>query len=150
MRGFQSTLPARGATDFFRFFYRHSDISIHAPREGSDIVTIGGSEAIDMISIHAPREGSDHVHTLMMRGVNDFNPRSPRGERRVARVLARMEAKISIHAPREGSDICGRQRQAYCVDFNPRSPRGERLAKALDTNKAPVQFQSTLPARGAT
>ena len=33
-----------------------------------------------------------------------FNPRSPRGERRVLRVLFSAVKRISIHAPREGSD----------------------------------------------
>ena len=33
-------------------------ISIHAPREGSDVLPAGGQQKVD-ISIHAPREGSD-------------------------------------------------------------------------------------------
>ena len=56
---------------------------------------------------------------------------------------------ISIHAPREGSDP---QRTRSCHPrpyFNPRSPRGERL-DFVDELISPRQFQSTLPARGAT
>ena len=34
---FLSTLPARGATSFFRPRCGNEDISIHAPREGSDL-----------------------------------------------------------------------------------------------------------------
>ena len=34
-------------------------ISIHAPREGSDIYKIGCCPRVARISIHAPREGSD-------------------------------------------------------------------------------------------
>ena len=56
-------------------------ISIHAPREGSDLYLLMGFSFLD-ISIHAPREGSDVC-----------------SDRTVA---ARMT--ISIHAPREGSD----------------------------------------------
>ena len=37
----------------------------------------------------------------------------------------------------------------YCINFNPRSPQGERLhARGFDTDI--MQFQSTLPAGGAT
>ena len=35
------------------------DISIHAPREGSDSSNLGGIASSIAISIHAPREGSD-------------------------------------------------------------------------------------------
>ena len=34
-------------------------ISIHAPREGSDLVQSGQMSQQQLISIHAPREGSD-------------------------------------------------------------------------------------------
>ena len=78
---FQSTLPARGATTMLAFFQilvsdfnprsPHGErrkrvdvadvpnqISIHAPRTGSD----GGADGVRLIaaiSIHAPRTGSD-------------------------------------------------------------------------------------------
>ena len=57
----------------------------------------------------------------------DFNPRSPHGERRQPFQKPPMHQRISIHAPRTGSD-------------------------ALDTKQLLTlgQFQSTLPARGAT
>ena len=55
---FQSTLPARGATIRLQFCPSHIDISIHAPRTGSDII----------ISISC----AEKPH---------FNPRSPHGER---------------------------------------------------------------------
>ena len=55
-------------------------ISIHAPREGSDVV-FDWLLDLGKISIHAPREGSDLT-------VN----------------LKRQHRAISIHAPREGSD----------------------------------------------
>ena len=79
------------------------------------------------ISIHAPREGSDDVLILGgSRCIDDFNPRSPRGERLKAAKETELDALfqstlpargatdryplngvahfISIHAPREGSD----------------------------------------------
>ena len=55
---FQSTLPVKGATTLRLFGCWYQNISIHAPREGSDSYV---SEKIYtyFISIHAPREGSD-------------------------------------------------------------------------------------------
>ena len=58
--GFQSTLPVRGATltnaDRIRAM---SDISIHAPRAGSDSEAFYKNNQQLIISIHAPRAGSD-------------------------------------------------------------------------------------------
>ena len=43
-----------------QYLYTWENISIHAPREGSDSI-ISGFDCINTaISIHAPREGSDH------------------------------------------------------------------------------------------
>ena len=82
------------------------------------------------ISIHAPRTGSDVSHPFLFISGNNFNPRSPHGERRpveqalrqrrqhfnprsphgerrqLATELGNVEA-ISIHAPRTGSDLRG-------------------------------------------
>ena len=145
---FQSTLPARGATaggGVFRrarvisihaprtgsdraageAFFRHLQISIHAPRTGSDAAGITPRRP-RLISIHAPRTGSDAFAASFSCFSFYFNPRSPHGERRAAR-LAVLDAfafqstlpargatrcapcgsgcfRISIHAPRTGSD----------------------------------------------
>ena len=77
-------------------------ISIHAPREGSD----GPDEILAVvyaISIHAPREGSDASDVSKNGPFLHFNPRSPRGERRMCFLMALPSS-----------------------NFNPRSPRGER------------------------
>ena len=147
-RQFQSTLPARGATRY-HFFRRLSNvISIHAPRTGSDGILSSPTDE-RRISIHAPRTGSDKAEnghkkkggrfqsTLPARGATPargtneaaerhFNPRSPHGERR------RRATKST--------------RPRY---FNPRSPHGERPSTLQGTPRK-RQFQSTLPARGAT
>ena len=79
-----------------------------------------------------------------------FNPRSPHGERRTAPRLSTSPSPISIHAPRTGSDrgTAARSGDGF-RHFNPRSPHGERLGDEA-TAKAAQEFQSTLPARGAT
>ena len=56
---FQSTLPARGATEIAYIDLSKGDISIHAPRTGSDVEFCALHLADAFISIHAPRTGSD-------------------------------------------------------------------------------------------
>ena len=78
---FQSTLPGWGATR--RWF--------------------AASRQVD-ISIHAPRMGSDRPDRATTPGAWHFNPRSPDGERPLFAVLGYSLFRISIHAPRMGSD----------------------------------------------
>ena len=122
---FLSTLPARGATIVNGSSVQDVDISIHAPREGSDGRRLAERPG-QPISIHAPREGSDLVR-----------------QDEVGPVL------ISIHAPREGSDPLSGIFSPHRGYFYPRSPRGERPAHG-NTARTAEEFLSTLPARGAT
>ena len=79
----------------------------------------------------------------------DFNPRSPHGERRARRKRRSWSSPISIHAPRTGSDPCTKGGGADPAHFNPRSPHGERRSAGRSRGFESL-FQSTLPARGAT
>ena len=75
---FQSTLPVRGATLSAIRPEREANISIHAPREGSDLCFPSSPSTFKIISIHAPREGSDSrvgLRSWTLR--SNFNPRSP-------------------------------------------------------------------------
>ena len=101
-------------------------ISIHAPREGCDMLDEKDLQAI-AISIHAPREGCDYRRysdgrfaprfqsTHPARGATwkcffpcsqfiNFNPRTPRGVRLSEVGEKHGSTHISIHAPREGCD----------------------------------------------
>ena len=168
---FQSTLPARGATHGAVDVLADHAISIHAPREGSD-VDIGILMHPVIITIHAPREGSDMLTTAQKTPKSYFNPRSPRGERLPfiifiisqkqfqstlpargatrSRAFLRLSRAISIHAPREGSDfiIC-----IVCLLTNlfqstlPARGATRRYSYRISSRAG---FQSTLPARGAT
>ena len=61
-------------------------------------------EQLRDISIHAPRAGSD-LYRLQHRSQRlHFNPRSPCGERHIDILDAFEYSWISIHAPRAGSD----------------------------------------------
>ena len=169
---FQSTLPGWGATASLDTRHRSRrdfnprspdgerlpfaggvlagiDISIHAPRMGSDSAvsstnlrsspfqsTLPGWGATraqafervldDAISIHAPRMGSDQGRHPPSLPATHFNPRSPDGERRHHQGQQDLD-DISIHAPRMGSDMA---RPTYPATLS--------------------TFQSTLPGWGAT
>ena len=125
-----------------------NEISIHAPRVGSDETFDDGAPETDqfqstlpawgatercaclarvvIISIHAPRVGSDRL----------LRSRLPR-------------LRISIHAPRVGSDRVEDIRLAVNLRISIHAPR-----VGSDVGENPVYhvavFQSTLPAWGAT
>ena len=118
--------PRVGSDVRLRTIDSRRKISIHAPRVGSD-VALSNLHKAHRISIHAPRVGSDEPKGGTAQSRADFNPRSPRGERRktsdtslgsprfqstlpawgATRHDGRTAAdrKISIHAPRVGSDV---------------------------------------------
>ena len=104
MSRFQSTLPAREATLPVKLFPAGQKISIHASREGSDKVAVAIIRKLNPISIHASREGSDPAFARLFQLPPHFNPRFPRGKRRVTWFDFPFAILISIHASREGSD----------------------------------------------
>ena len=73
-----------------------------------------------------PARGATRHRLELLRPHDDFNPRSPHGER-----LIRWTRRKMVE------------------NFNPRSPHGER-PKRLEALEGRKKFQSTLPARGAT
>ena len=106
---------------------RHSSISIHAPRTGSD-GSIAAKDFVDAISIHAPRTGSDVM--AQMRAFRDLRFQSTLPARGATPNLRWWKSayKISIHAPRTGSDERKNAIWDELCNFNPRSPHGERRA----------------------
>ena len=144
---FQPSLPARGATIVSSVGAFVIPISTLAPREGSDFIFVLGDCPYD-ISTLAPREGSDYKAGPLVSQHRHFNPRSPRGERRIKAVFDVKRQKfqpslpargatrhlshqlhivlISTLAPREGSDDYPELMTFEERHFNPRSPRGER------------------------
>ena len=105
---FQSTLPVWGAT-----------VADFRPNPRNQI------------SIHAPRVGSDRTGFLCLIALLDFNPRSPCGERHLGGNRVPVNISISIHAPRVGSDIIMDAVNTFDNDFNPRSPCGERQQRCI-------------------
>ena len=145
---FQSTLPARGATDLEDFLGHRAVISIHAPRTGSDQSRQPPPER-PAISIHAPRTGSDQSQSRQPPAASNFNPRSPHGERLLLfRALWRAHIDFNPRSP-HGERPTLPTAPTSLPNFNPRSPHGERRRNAAES-RGRHAFQSTLPARGAT
>ena len=103
---FQSTLPARGATGiWYNNIADEVRISIHAPRTGSDFPSRVAVLQGDKFQSTLPARGATITpEGHFLRYGEDFNPRSPHGERRKALLACAAPKGISIHAPRTGSD----------------------------------------------
>ena len=121
---FQSTRPARGATDQRIEMLIEISFNPRAPR-GARRLNWCRRSGRKRFNPRAPR-GARREYSGPGSGGDCFNPRAPRGARRSARLTASMR-------------IC----------FNPRAPRGARHLHQ-DRLGLPVWFQSTRPARGAT
>ena len=150
LRGFQSTLPARGATNPRRS--ANSESAYFNPRSPRgerpySFVTVTAALSIFQSTLPArgatPSEAQTHWESFY------FNPRSPRGERPYSFVT--VTAALSNFNPRSprGERLDFVDELISPRHFNPRSPRGERHASA-ERAVVLVIFQSTLPARGAT
>ena len=102
-QAFQSTLPVWGATkNDTRFADRFSYFNPRSPcGERHCRKILDGT--VEDISIHAPRVGSDDFFDEEVTVLGHFNPRSPCGER-LAGGGGASTGIISIHAPRVGSD----------------------------------------------
>ena len=122
---FQSTLPVRGATT-----RRVCGVSAK------------------QISIHAPRAGSDHRWSCMFCLLVYFNPRSPCGERQMALRSILRKRHFNPRSPCGERLLLGTGSPCFTY-FNPRSPCGERPAARASKTSLGI-FQSTLPVRGAT
>ena len=147
---FLSTLPARGATGFPSAPTADGRISIHAPREGSDTSTAACVSLQDMLFLSTlPARGATCCRLASQVPLQDFYPRSPRGERRSANAcriwlmvflstLPARGATLTIAGsqrfwslflstlPARGATMDSPSTWYEFTDFYPRSPRGER------------------------
>ena len=101
------------------------------------------------ISIHAPHAGRDCSETLSSARRTNFNPRAPRGARRISAVSASVCVAISIHAPREGRDPVESKRLNWSK-ISIHAPREGRDRYGATVSLLAKPFHSTRPARGAT
>ena len=144
---FQSTLPARGAT---------------MPRTDSSVLPYFNPRSLHGERRHQVQGGHDpwHFNPRSLHGerpenkrkrrtAGNFNPRSLHGERPGRLCANRGQLLISIHAPCTGSDPTDANTGFLSRYFNPRSLHGERPTQDA-IRRLNGEFQSTLPARGAT
>ena len=124
---FQSTPPARGATEETSRGSAVGKISIHAPREGGDDPRNNMVELLEKISIHAPREGGDYEGNWLQCVHYNFNPRPPRGGRRNRNANNIYNALFQSTPPARGATEALPVIQPEPIYFNPRPPRGGRL-----------------------
>ena len=145
---FQSTLPARGATGLSHRGDPPLNISIHAPRDGSDFTRMEGKGQCRNFNPRSPR-GERRAPPARRATPGHFNPRSPRGERRVVLIQCGEVLVISIHAPREGSDVSTASPLTEMVISIHAPLEGSDDLGQISFGVGQA-FQSTLPARGAT
>ena len=169
---FQSTRPVRGATQRQPDGRVLGTVSIHAPRAGRDLISMGVKAAVSLfqstrpvrgatggrgqarrgrhVSIHAPRAGRDSSRPLCVLAVDVVSIHAPRAGRDLRRLeQAAQQRQVSIPAPRAGRDSAGPWRPLRRPCFNPRAPCGAR-PYSLHSRAASRTFQSTRPVRGAT
>ena len=126
-RAFQSTLPARGATDAKEVYvWTSRNFNPRSPHGERPLVFVALCGTVSFQST-LPARGATGEQVRLIHAPFYFNPRSPHGERRCRRAW----------------------RRRIQANFNPRSPHGERRAQTPRRSLNAI-FQSTLPARGAT
>src|SRR5437870_3315869 len=106
---FQSTPPTRVATSIGTSLYLVPRVSIHATHAGGD--------------------RTSQVMLILRRG---FNPRHPRGWRRLCCSVHSGSDAVSIHATHAGGDLPTPTLQSYNRCFNPRHPRGWRREHIIE------------------
>ena len=169
---FQSTLPVRGATKSLDGVATLVEISIHAPRAGSDRKNHIAVDRRNRFQSTLPVRGATRAVCCWQLSTCYFNPRSPCGERLNVIDKIRVEQVISIHAPRAGSDAIGGVVAAIGLIFQStlpvrgatdkyirwwlsqqisiHAPRAGSDITICGTEASQRSFQSTLPVRGAT
>ena len=125
---FQSTRPARGATETpSTEFPTQSKFQSTRPARGATRTVSTARKSLQTFQSTRPARGATTRFSQPSDSSLHFNPRAPRGARR-----ARYQRRGSL-----------------CRHFNPRAPRGAR--PLFFTACSPIlAFQSTRPARGAT
>ena len=148
-RLFQSTRPARGATANPLARENLAGVSIHAPRAGRDIALLVAA-LLQVVSIHAPRAGRDQTQRYPAQSRACFNPRAPRGARRIQLEYVEADGVFQSTRPARGATDALPWPGVHDTGFQSTRPaRGATLYGGRRLSRLP-SFQSTRPARGAT
>ena len=122
---FQSTLPARGATNLHQLSNLFGGISIHAPCTGSD-QGFQISAGTRSISIHAPCTGSDRQGTAGGCDYVRFQSTLPARGATLTRSAVASKSRFQSTLPARGATPQVARTLTAEADFNPRSLHGER------------------------
>ena len=147
---FQSTLPARGAT-FWASAWRNRQCNFnprspHGERQGVMVVV----KELQDISIHAPRTGSDRTVCWTSTARALFQSTLPaRGATRGLPLMKHLPLQFQSTLPARGATADAR-RKVLDKKFQSTLPARGATDTAILGMMTPPQFQSTLPARGAT
>ena len=145
---FQSTLPVWGATVQVVVETLSKEISIHAPRVGSDRFPSLSRKVKSHFNPRSPC--GERLHAAGGEAGGDyFNPRSPCGERRDTQGDSSSFGTISIHAPRVGSDNRPRWLLHHLRLFQSTLPVWGATDGVYSLTPSLI-CQSTLPVWGAT
>ena len=122
---FQSTLPAGGATYCTSAkLHKKPDISIHAPRGGSDSGHHDVNPSKRQFQSTLPAGGATMPVPSRTRARRRFQSTLPAGGATPAGAGDRPPGRISIHAPRGGSDEKGIVFVKKRTDISIHAPRG--------------------------
>ena len=147
-RIFQSTRPSRGATGVDHCRGSVDRISIHAPLAGRDVRALPGPRW-RLISIHAPLAGRDFGRSCEVQDCSNFNPRAPRGARRVLCSAFAFDCLFQSTRPSRGATI-GDMDRVTGVRISIHAPLAGRDPDLGALLMPFYPFQSTRPSRGAT
>jgi len=127
---FQSTRPARGATDVGG--YNESAKRFQSTRPARGATTLpDGSTHVFLFQSTRPARGATPQALAGAPVRGSFNPRAPRGARRLKHWLEHLYAEVSIHAPRAGRDPKDAPDLVHPPEVSIHAPRAGRDGPAL-------------------
>ena len=150
IRRFQSTLPARGATSGVTPSCNAREISIHAPRTGSDRDRDWLANFARQFQSTLPARGATCHRVALCVMYTAFQSTLPARGATLTSARNPTAWAISIHAPRTGSDLTISLLFCAYTTISIHAPRTGSDFIRLDSVASTDEFQSTLPARGAT
>ncbi len=131
---FQSTPPSRGATCPLAFLPPFIAISIHAPLAGGDRLAQVKTAWCYYFNPRPPRGGRRLCWPGWMRAIGFQSTPPSRGATCPPQVHSQRQ-QISIHAPLAGGDGFLAAAVSQLMDFNPRPPRGGRPQHVVSADK---------------
>ena len=145
--GFQSTPPARGATNCIKISVHICKISIHAPREGGDFPISNLFQGTGYFNPRPPRGGR------LLYGCTAyfpwyFNPRPPRGGRHDKDLNDDGTPKFQSTPPARGATTSINRDCSGWLYFNPRPPRGGRRSASSSPIGVTTDFNPRPPRGG--